>query len=45
MPETATATHTGAMHGGREPWRPNLIPLLTLIVAICALTTYFLVDT
>lgn len=40
MPDTAIATH-----GGREPWRPNLLPLLTLMLATCALTIYFLVDT
>ncbi|MBK1717327.1 hypothetical protein [Thiocystis violacea] len=40
MPETAIPSHTG-----REPWRPNLVPLSTLMVATCALTAYFLVDT
>lgn len=40
MPETASAAHMG-----REPWRPNLIPLLTLMVATCSLTAYLLVDT
>jgi hypothetical protein len=33
------------LHSGREPWRPNLVPLVTLMVCTCVLTTYFLVDT
>lgn len=40
MPDTAIP-----MYSGREPWRPNLIPLLTLMFATCALTVFFLVDT
>ena len=40
MPETASPSYAG-----REPWRPNLVPLSTLMIATCALTAYFLADT
>jgi hypothetical protein len=40
MPDSAVN-----LYSGREPWRPNLVPLWTLMVATCVLTTYFLVDT
>lgn len=40
MPELAFASQSGSV-----PWRPNLIPLFTLMTATCALTAYFLVDT
>ncbi|WP_296804951.1 hypothetical protein [Thiocapsa sp.] len=40
MPDSAVS-----LHSGREPWRPNLVPLVTLMVCTCVLTTYFLVDT
>ena len=34
-----------AVHPGREPWRPNLLPLFALLTVGCAISTYFLVDT
>lgn len=40
MPDSAVN-----LYSGREPWRPNLVPLWTLMVLTCVLTTYFLVDT
>jgi len=40
MTPDAVATHTG-----REPWRPNLAPLYSLITLSCMLSGYFLVDT
>lgn len=40
MPDSAVN-----LHFGREAWRPNLVPLGTLMVATCVLTTYFLTDT
>jgi hypothetical protein len=40
MTPDAVATKTG-----REPWRPNLVPLYSLITFTCLLSAYFLVDT
>lgn len=34
-----------AAHAGREPWRPNLAPLYSLITLTCLLSGYFLIDT
>jgi predicted O-linked N-acetylglucosamine transferase (SPINDLY family) len=34
-----------AVHPGREPWRPNLFPMLALLTAGCAISAYFLIDT
>ncbi|NBC47348.1 MAG: hypothetical protein GVY22_05020 [Gammaproteobacteria bacterium] len=44
-PEVMMTLNAVATHTGREPWRPNLAPLYSLITLSCLLSGYFLVDT